>query len=323
MRKAAITSPITIERCQPFGDYVRASILDPLGMKDTFTEVPERLRGDRLAIGHSARKRDGSREVIPPFQTRGIAPAAGFASNVSDLAKFAMWQFRLLSEGGSEVLRASTLREMQRVQWVDPDWKTTWGLGFEVSHEKDHTFVGHGGLCPGYRTQIRLEPKTNIAVIVLSNAIGTEVGLYTDRAVGRYPRRHGSIRHEAGGERGDEPHGREREKTTRARARGTAGFGPSILGCPAEGDPRLADVTQPRARILVEAPFQKRAHAGGVLGRHEAPVGSRSRIFAWVFGTSSARNGRSPLSISKSTTPKAQMSARLSTGFPRACSGDM
>jgi CubicO group peptidase (beta-lactamase class C family) len=167
---------------RPFGDYVRANILDPLGMKDTFTEVPENLRGDRLAIGYSARKRDGSRDVIPPFQTRGIAPAAGFASNVPDLAKFAMWQFRLLSEGGNEVLRASTLREMHRVQWVDPDWKTTWGLGFEVSHEKDRTFVGHGGLCPGYRTQIRLEPKTKIAVIVLSNAIGTEVGLYTAKA---------------------------------------------------------------------------------------------------------------------------------------------
>ena len=30
-----------------------------------------------------------------------------------------------------------------------------------------------------------------------------------------------------------------------------------------------------------------------------------------------------PVSISAKTTPKAQMSARLSTVFPRACSGDM
>jgi len=167
---------------QPFGDYVRANILEPLGMHDTFTEVPENLRGDRLAIGYSARKRDGSRDVIPPFQTRGIAPAAGFASNVPDLARFAAWQFRLLSEGGNEVLRASTLREMQRVQWVDPDWKTTWGLGFEILRERDCTFVGHGGGCPGYYTHIRMEPKTKIAVVVLTNAIGSEVELYTAKA---------------------------------------------------------------------------------------------------------------------------------------------
>ena len=164
---------------QPFGEYIRGSILDPLDMTDTFTEVPEDLRGGRLAIGHSARKREGTRDVIPPFQARGIAPAAGFASNVPDLAKFAMWQFRLLSTGGNEVLRASTLREMQRVHWVDPDWKTTWGLGFGIQRQKDRTLVGHGGGCPGYYTQIRLEPKTRIAIIVLTNAIGSEVGFYT------------------------------------------------------------------------------------------------------------------------------------------------
>jgi CubicO group peptidase (beta-lactamase class C family) len=71
---------------------------------------------------------------------------------------------------------------MQRVQWVDPDWKTTWGLGFEVLREKDHTFVGHGGGCPGYYTHIRMEPKTKIAVVVLTNAVGSEVELYTAKA---------------------------------------------------------------------------------------------------------------------------------------------
>jgi CubicO group peptidase (beta-lactamase class C family) len=167
---------------QPFDEYVRARILDPLDMKNTFTEVPIDLRGTRLAIGHTARRRDGSRPVAEPFQTRGIAPAAGFASNVGDLARFAMWQNRLLSQGGEEVLRASTLREMHRVWWVDPDWETTWGLGFSVSREGDRTFVSHGGGCPGYYTHFRLEPKSKIAAVVLTNAIGSEVGLYTLRA---------------------------------------------------------------------------------------------------------------------------------------------
>ena len=167
---------------QAFGDYVRDSILEPLGMKDTFTEVPKELRGGRLAIGYSARGRDGTREVVAPFQARGIAPAAGFASNVEDLARFGMWQFRLLSEGGSEVLRASTLREMQRVQWVDPDWKTTWGLGFAVTRPGERTFVSHGGGCPGYYTHFRAEPASKIAAIVLTNAIGSEVGSYTAAA---------------------------------------------------------------------------------------------------------------------------------------------
>jgi hypothetical protein len=42
-----------------------------------------------------------------------------------------------------------------------------------------------------------------------------------------------------------------------------------------------------------------------------------------VSTTLPSLNRPSPLSISKSTTPKAQMSARLSTAPPRACSGAM
>ncbi len=45
--------------------------------------------------------------------------------------------------------------------------------------------------------------------------------------------------------------------------------------------------------------------------------------FASVSATSSPVKARWPVSISKSTAPNAQMSARLSTALPRACSGAM
>ena len=167
---------------QAFDPYMREHLLDPLGMRDTHTDIPVELRGGRLAIGHTALKRDGQREVVTPFQTRGIAPAAGFASSVNDLAKFAKWQFRLLGDGGEELLRASTLREMQRVHWVDPDWQTTWGLGFSVRREGERTFARHGGGCPGYYTEFRLEPKTRIGAIVLTNTIGSAPRFYAAKA---------------------------------------------------------------------------------------------------------------------------------------------
>ncbi|NGX15813.1 serine hydrolase domain-containing protein [Wenzhouxiangella sp. XN24] len=167
---------------QAFDPYIREHLLDPLGMSDTYTDIPIELRGGRMAVGHTALKRDGMREVVAPFQTRGIAPAAGFASSVNDMAKFAMWQFRLLGDGGDELLRASTLREMQRVHWVDPDWETTWGLGFSVRREGERTFARHGGGCPGYYTEFRLEPKTKLGAIVLTNTIGSEPGFYAAKA---------------------------------------------------------------------------------------------------------------------------------------------
>lgn len=166
---------------QAYSDYMREQLLDPLGMDATFTDIPVELRGGRMAIGYTALDHDGTREVVEPFRTRGIAPAAGFASNVTDLAKFAIWQFRVL-DGEDELLRPSSLREMQRVQYVDPDFETTWGLGFSVRKEGDRTFARHGGGCPGYYTEFRIEPKTKIGAIVLTNAIGSNPGGWAGQA---------------------------------------------------------------------------------------------------------------------------------------------
>jgi len=154
----------------PYAEYVKKNILSPLSLKDTIPEIPEAQRGKRLATGYSNRLRDGSRQVIPFFLVRGMAPAAGFASTVEDLARFASWQVRLLGKGGKEILNANTLKEMQRVHWIDPDWKTTQGLGFSISRRDGKTYVGHGGSCPGYRTQLSLSPKEKLAVIVMTNA---------------------------------------------------------------------------------------------------------------------------------------------------------
>jgi CubicO group peptidase (beta-lactamase class C family) len=166
----------------PYPDYMRERLLGPLGMDDTYTDIPVELHGGQLAVGHTALARDGTREVVEPFQARGIAPAAGYASNVEDMAKFAMWQFRVLGEKSDGLLRPSSLREMQRVHWIDPDWETTWGLGFSVVREGDRTFARHGGGCPGYYTEFRLEPASKIGVIVLTNTIGSSPGTYAGRA---------------------------------------------------------------------------------------------------------------------------------------------
>jgi CubicO group peptidase (beta-lactamase class C family) len=167
---------------QPYPEYARRHILDPLGLSDTSTEIPVEHRNGRFATGYGGQKREGEREVMPFFQTNGISAAAGYASTVVDLARFASWQFRLLDEGGEEVLKASTLREMQRVQWVDPDWKTTWGLGFSVSRRDDKTFVGHGGSCPGFRSQLLLQTDEKFAAVSMTNASDADAGALTQTA---------------------------------------------------------------------------------------------------------------------------------------------
>jgi CubicO group peptidase (beta-lactamase class C family) len=155
---------------QGYQEYIKANILGPLGLSSTRTYYPEKMRGDELAVGYTGIRRSGTREPVKPFFTRGITAAAGFTSSVNDLATFASWQFRLLEEGGDEVLNANTLREMHRVHWVDPDWETTWGIGFAIQRVEDMTIIGHGGGCPGYITNFSMTTKDKIATVVLTNA---------------------------------------------------------------------------------------------------------------------------------------------------------
>lgn len=164
-----------------YDDYIRSSILEPLQLSSTTPEMPESPAGTRLATGHSALTRAGTRDVLPPFRANGIAPAAGFASTAGDLSRFAAWQFRVLGGAADDVLAANTLREMHRVHWVDPDFDTYWGLGFSVRREGNRTFVGHGGSCPGYQTALLLQPDVKVAAIFMANASGVNAGQFAQR----------------------------------------------------------------------------------------------------------------------------------------------
>lgn len=165
----------------PYGEYIKKNILEPLGLTSTTPDMPESERQGRLAKGYGAVKRDGAREPMPFFKTNGIAPAAGFASTAEDLARFASWQLRLIARGGEEIIKANTLREMHRIHWIEPDFETSYGLGFSVWRSEGKIFVGHGGSCPGFRTQILLRPEELLSTAFLANAQGVNSGQYAQR----------------------------------------------------------------------------------------------------------------------------------------------
>jgi CubicO group peptidase (beta-lactamase class C family) len=163
---------------KPYDQYIRERILGPLHLDATYPEIPLQEKGKRLAQGFSARRRDGTRAALPLFQARGIAPAAGFASTVNDLARFAMWQFRMRDAKSDAVLDPRTLREMYRPHFVDPDFETFWGIGFATWKDGANVMVGHGGSCPGFRTAFNLDPEKKVGVVVMANASGVNTGRY-------------------------------------------------------------------------------------------------------------------------------------------------
>jgi CubicO group peptidase (beta-lactamase class C family) len=77
-----------------YADYVRARILEPLGMPRTLVEAPTDGASD-LARGYGRRLPGRHRALRPICDMRALASAGNMTSTVHDLAKFAMLQFRL------------------------------------------------------------------------------------------------------------------------------------------------------------------------------------------------------------------------------------
>jgi D-alanyl-D-alanine carboxypeptidase len=134
---------------QSYAGYIQAHILDPLEMRDS--SVDRNVPG--LATPYGRRMPDGTREVLPFVDSRGLAPAAGVTSTVNDLAKFISSEFRRGPRGGAQIVSSGSWREMMRVRSVEEDWKSGTGLGFDIQRVKDRTYVGHNGGYPGNTTE--------------------------------------------------------------------------------------------------------------------------------------------------------------------------
>jgi len=138
---------------EPYVDFVRRRILEPLGMTATLVASPASGH-PRLATGY-ARRLLGSTKA--PFNDlRGLTAAGNMTTSVADLARFAMLQLRGGAAGGAQILSGRTLAEMHRVHWLEPDWQAGWGLGFRVLRVRRKTLVGHGGSVRGFRSNLQI-----------------------------------------------------------------------------------------------------------------------------------------------------------------------
>jgi len=153
---------------QAWADYIQDHILEPLGMAATSVDRPDPL----LAVGYGRRMPDGTRDIMPFVDSRGMAAATGMTSTVEDMARFVSAQFpaRQGHAAGPRVLSEASLRQMHRVRRLENDWSRGSGIGFAVSRDGGRILVGHGGGYPGYTTQTLFDPERRVGVIVFTNS---------------------------------------------------------------------------------------------------------------------------------------------------------
>jgi D-alanyl-D-alanine carboxypeptidase len=148
-----------------WADYLQQNIFDPLGMAASSVDRED----PQMATGYGPRMPDGSRQVFPFVDARGMAAATGLTSTVVDMAKFVSAQFRTGARGGDRILSTASLREMHRVRMLETTWTRGQGIGFSVQRRDGTLYVGHGGGYPGYTTNTSIQLDSRVGVIVLTN----------------------------------------------------------------------------------------------------------------------------------------------------------
>jgi D-alanyl-D-alanine carboxypeptidase len=159
---------------QPYLEYVPKQIFAPLGMTHTsLIQTPELL--PHLSKGYDRApdgKLDAETSQRESENGRGYkVPNGAIYTTVGDLARFCSF---LLGKGPDSVLAPAKLEENLARSAVQADFQLSQGytLGGMLIRRDNYVALGHGGAVAGYQAGLYVNRDANVAVIVLSNAIG-------------------------------------------------------------------------------------------------------------------------------------------------------
>ena len=141
---------------------IRRVVLDPLGLRDTFTEIAEPRDGG--CHGLLTRGYEDDKDVTAQNESLGLADG-GIISTAADLQTFldALLRRRVLLGG-------AMLTEMCRFNPID-----NYGLGLDRGASPWGPIIGHSGIGAGFGTNMRYLPEVDSFMIVLCNDVDTQL----------------------------------------------------------------------------------------------------------------------------------------------------
>jgi CubicO group peptidase (beta-lactamase class C family) len=148
---------------QPYAAYLKANILDPLGLNST-TLQPSAVPRDRIALGY--RWEDNTWKEEPPLPDGAFGAMGGLLTSTRDLGRYvgflmSAWPPRDGADTGP--VKRSSLREMQQTARPRPATVTggqlsalAYGYGLRIKQSCDYRqIVAHSGGLPGFGSQMR------------------------------------------------------------------------------------------------------------------------------------------------------------------------
>ena len=148
---------------QDYQTYVTATILQPVGMTNSF--IADGEIHDEMATGH--RPWFGTKRPLPEQRTdRATAPQGGLVASADDLALY----LQMMMNGQDDVLSADGKALMMRPASPASPF---YGLGWFI--DPANGTVWHSGSTPGFESLATMAPAEGDAVVVLVNG-GSGIG---------------------------------------------------------------------------------------------------------------------------------------------------
>ena len=150
---------------QPLDSYLREHVFGPLGMAST-SLARSGLPASRLATGYELRS--GGARAVTDYQLVPVGASAAY-STPADMARYLA---ALLGGGANScgsVLKPETLATMFEPQYQPDPRVPGMGLAFWRGQLGGHRVVEHGGILPGFTSQIFVAPGDGAGVMAFTN----------------------------------------------------------------------------------------------------------------------------------------------------------
>ncbi len=172
---------------RPFRAHLRERIFEPLGMADTDLLRTDRLAA-RLATGYTPGAHGPRRVTELAWVTPG---ASSVYSTTADMGRY----IAALVGGGSNehgtILRPATMAMMFVPHFRGDPRVPGMGLGFDRLEADGRLVIGHGGILPGFNSQLFAAPDHGTGVIAWTTGahlamlwLPTETGRLLNRLIG-------------------------------------------------------------------------------------------------------------------------------------------
>lgn len=145
------------------GEFLHDHVFAPLGMRDTVLELACDTPLPGLATPYVSEGQGGWRRAMHGFEHGG---EGGLVSCIDDLL---VWT-RELGRTSPGKLPAGLLAQLASPTGLTAGQPSPYARGLEHSLIEGQPCVGHGGLWPGFRTELLHLPEAGLSVVVISNS---------------------------------------------------------------------------------------------------------------------------------------------------------